>query len=186
MLLFSFSLYLKGSPGQGVLLQSNNNLQLHSFCDSDWASCLSLVILSLVILFLLDILPFLGCPRNSIVVSRSSIEAEYCSITVTCCELKWFRYLFKDLRVPISGLILLFCDNQAALYIVSNPIYHDRTKYIEIDIHFVRNEFQAHHISPTYFPTIDQRANIFTKALDTSQFQHFLYKLDICNLHTLT
>lgn len=91
-------------------------------------------------------------------------------MAMTCCELKWLRYLLKDIQVPISGPTPLNFDNHDALYIASNPVYHEWTKHIEIYCHFVREELQANQIDPTYLPTDVQLANIFTKTLSYSQF----------------
>lgn len=74
-------------------------------------------------------------------------------MVVTCCELKCLRYLLKDLRIPQLSLIPLFCNNQATLHISSNPIFHECTKHINIDRHFVRDEFQASHVTQSYIPT---------------------------------
>jgi hypothetical protein len=63
-------------------------------------------------------------------------------MAATTCELTWLRCLFKDLQVPLKP-ITLFCDNQAALHIAANPVYHKRTKHIEIDCHVVREKIQA-------------------------------------------
>lgn len=75
---------------------------------------------------------------------------------------------FAQSSAPQTLPTHLFCDNQATLHISSDPIFHERTKYIEIDCHFVYNELLAQKISPTYVPTEVQPADIFTKALDQS------------------
>lgn len=107
-------------------------------------------------------------------------------MAVTYCELKWFRYLFCDLRVLITCPIPLFCDNQVALFITSDSVYHKRTKHIEIDCHFVRDKLQANHIVSAYISTSEQPADIFTKALGASHFHYLLGKLGIRDLHAPT
>lgn len=116
-------------------------------------------------------------------VSRSSTKAEYGSMVVTCCELKWLWYLLWDLWVPQPLLIPLYCDNQAALHISFNPVFHEQTKHIEIDYHFIRDEIQAPQIAHDYIPMDAQPSDTFTKALGQSYFQSLLYKLGIRNLH---
>jgi len=62
----------------------------------------------------------------------------------TCLEIVWLRYLLMDLKVSCNLLARLFCDNQATLHIVANPIFHEHTKHIEINCHIVlREKLQA-------------------------------------------
>ncbi|KAL0451491.1 UNVERIFIED_CONTAM: hypothetical protein Slati_1127200, partial [Sesamum latifolium] len=60
----------------------------------------------------------------------------------TVCELQWITYLFHDLQVFPPTLILVYCDNQAGIHIVANPIFHERTEHIEIDCHLVHDQYK--------------------------------------------
>ena len=60
----------------------------------------------------------------------------------TCLKLTWLRYIRQDLEVPLSERALLYCDNQAALHIAANPVFHQRTKHIKIDYHIVREKYK--------------------------------------------
>jgi len=83
------------------------------------------------------------------IISESRIRA----MVNTCLEIVWLRYLLQDLKVTCNLPDQLFCDNQAALHIAANPVFHERTKHIEIDCHIVRKKLQAGIISPSYVPT---------------------------------
>ena len=76
-------------------------------------------------------------------MSRSSLEAEYRAFASTTCELQWLTYLLNDLKVSCSYLAVLYYDNQSALRIAANPIFHERTKHLDIDCHLVREKAQA-------------------------------------------
>ncbi|KAL0325487.1 UNVERIFIED_CONTAM: Retrovirus-related Pol polyprotein from transposon RE1 [Sesamum radiatum] len=82
----------------------------------------------------------------SLVLSRMPIgrrvlivgEAEYRAMATTVCELLWITYILKDFQVPLTTPVPFWCDNQAALHITANPVFHERTKHLDIDCHIVR------------------------------------------------
>ncbi len=104
------------------------------------------------------------------VVSRSSTEAEYRSLAIATAEMFWLRMLFHDIQVPLLSTPIIWCDNISALALASNPIYHARTKHIEVDYHFVREKVLNRDISIKFISTHDQVADIFTKGLSTDRF----------------
>lgn len=178
--------YLKGSPGQGILLRADSSLSLTGWCDSDWAACpLTRRSLTGWIVFL-GHSPISWKTKKQATVARSSAEAEYRSMASLTCELKWLKGLLLSFGIQHSAAIDLSCDSQSAIHIAQNPVFHERTKHIEADCHFVRDAIQDGTILPSYVPTTDQLADIFTKPLGTRQFQFLLSKLGVLNPHAPT
>lgn len=117
--------------------------------------------------------------KKQTTVSRSSSEAEYRAMAHATSEILWLRSLLSCLQVKCDAPTTLYCDNQAALHLAANQVYHERTKHIEIDCHFIREHLQAGAISTTYVPTWHQQADIFTKSLGAKLFQDLTVKLGV-------
>jgi len=73
-------------------------------------------------------------------ISRSSAEAEYRGVANAVAETTWLRTLLSELYVPLHKASVIYCDKVSAVYLSHNPVQHQRTKHVEIDIHFVREK----------------------------------------------
>ena len=98
-------------------------------------------------------------------MSVSSAEVEYQSIRRLVAELTWLTRLLTDLSIPPPLPVHIHSDSQAAIHIARNPVFHERTKHVELDCHFVRQQYLAGLISLSFVPSKDQLADIFTKPL---------------------
>ena len=94
-------------------------------------------------------------------------------------EASWLRQLLAELHSPLAKSTLVYCDNISAVYLSTNPVQHQRTKHVEIDLHFVRDRVAIGDVRVVYVPTTSQFADIFTKGLPSSTFLEFRSSLNI-------
>nr|GEW18602.1 ribonuclease H-like domain-containing protein [Tanacetum cinerariifolium] len=114
-------------------------------------------------------------------LSRSSAEVEYRVVANAVAETSWIRNLLRELHTPLFTATLVYCDNVSVVYMSANLVQHQRTKHIEIDIHFVRDKVAAGHVRVLHVPSRFQYADIFTKGLPYPLFTDFRSSLSIRN-----
>ena len=100
------------------------------------------------------------------------------------CKIQWLHYLLLDLQVPFISPSLVYCDNQAALHIAANPVFHERIKHIELDCHVVREKLQVGLIRLLPVASLAQIADLCTKALRSHVFSSLVSKLGLINIHS--
>ncbi|GJX26107.1 ribonuclease H-like domain-containing protein [Tanacetum coccineum] len=94
-------------------------------------------------------------------------------------ETAWIRNLLRELHSPLLTATLVYYDNVSAVYMSANLVQHQRTKHIEIDIHFVRDMVKVGHVRVLHVPSRFQYADIFTKGLPSALFEDFRSSLSI-------
>ena len=109
-------------------------------------------------------------------VARSLAEAEYRAMANVASEVDWLVKLVQDFGISV-GSVKLLCDNQAALHIASNPTFHERTKHIDIDCHFVKERVQSGLLKLIHVKSQHQLADLMTKALPAASFKLLISKL---------
>jgi hypothetical protein len=113
------------------------------------------------------------------VISRSSAKAEYRAVANGVAQAAWLRQLLAELQCPLSRSTLAYCDNVSAVYLSTNLVQHQRTKHVEIDLHFVRDYVATGAVRVLHIPTTSQFGDIFTKGLLSSTFAEFRSSLNI-------
>lgn len=169
--------YVSHTVGQGILLKASNKLTLQAFSDSDWASCVDTRRSITGYIMLFGNSPISWKSKKQTTISRSSSEAEYRAMASAASEVTWLVRLLAELGVDNLQPVTLHCDNQSALYIAKNPVFHERTKHIELDCHFTRDKVLEGLLQLSYLPTQHQLADILTKVVPSPQFRELLSKL---------
>ena len=176
--------YLKGALGLGILYSNHGHNRVECFIDADWVGskeerrstsghCVFCWWKS-------------RKSKKQGVVSGSSAESEYRAMTQFVCEIMWLHQLVMEVGIKTVVPAKLWCDNQAALYIASNLVFHERTKHIEIDYCFVREKIQLGLISTGYVKTGEQLGDIFTKALSGDWVSYLCNKLGMIDINAPT
>ena len=178
--------YLKGSLGRGLFFKKSDSKKVEIYTDADWVGSTD------------DRRSTIGyCTyvwgnlvtwrsKKQSVVAKNSVKTEFKAVAQGMCEGLWLQKLSKELRIIIELSIKFYCDNKAAISVSHNPVQHDKTKHIEVDKHFIKENFEKGIICMTYIPTREQLADIFTKGLQKSSFEDFIYKLNMINIYDPT
>uniref|UniRef100_A0A2N9HHK9 Reverse transcriptase Ty1/copia-type domain-containing protein n=1 Tax=Fagus sylvatica TaxID=28930 RepID=A0A2N9HHK9_FAGSY len=116
--------------------------------------------------------------HNTATVACFNTEVEYKVLANTVVELKWLHSLFCELGVALSFPPILWCDNIGATYLSSNPVFHARTKHVEIDFHFVGDMVANKSNYVRFLCSKDQMAGLLTKPISSSRFPLLRTKLN--------
>ncbi|RVW33229.1 Retrovirus-related Pol polyprotein from transposon RE1 [Vitis vinifera] len=175
--------YLKKAPGLGILYSSQGHTRIECFSDADWAGSKfdRRSTTGYCVFFGGNLVAWKS--KKQSVVSRSSAESEYRAMAQATCEIIWIHQLLCEVGMKCTMPAKLWCDNQAALHIAANPVYHERTKHIEVDCHFIREKIEENLVSTGYVKTGEQLGDIFRKALNGTRVEYFCNKLGMINIY---
>uniref|UniRef100_A0A2N9GU88 Reverse transcriptase Ty1/copia-type domain-containing protein n=1 Tax=Fagus sylvatica TaxID=28930 RepID=A0A2N9GU88_FAGSY len=175
--------YLKGTLFHGLHFSSQSSLTLQAYSDADWAGDPTDRRSTTGYCFLLGDSLISWRSKKQSVVARSSTEAEYRALADTTAELLWLRWLLQDLGIDCSTAVPIHCDNRSAIQIAHNDVFHERTKHIEIDCHFVRHHLLQGTLQLRSVSSQDQLADIFTKPMPPGRFRDLISKLKLVSVH---
>nr|GEV43462.1 ribonuclease H-like domain-containing protein [Tanacetum cinerariifolium] len=167
---------------KGFILLGNLKASLEAFVDADWAKCL--ITRKSVTWFSIKLNGSLISWKSNKqhTLSKSSVEAEYRAMASVTSKVIWILKILKDLEWDQVLPVNLFCDSQAAIKIAANPVFHERTKHLEIGLHFIRDKILAGVIKTQKIGTTAQPADIFTKRLDKLQHENLISKLGLIDV----
>ncbi|GKA66783.1 ribonuclease H-like domain-containing protein [Tanacetum coccineum] len=171
--------YVRGTVDFCLQLYAFATTSLVGYTDADWAGCPSIRrSTSGYCVFLGNNLLSWSAKRQH-TISRTSAEVEYRGVANVVAETAWLRNLLRELHSPLSTATLVYCDNVSAFYMSVNSVQHQRTKHIEIDIHFVRDMVTAGQVRVLHVPSRFQYNDIFTKRLPSALFEEFRSSLSL-------
>jgi histone deacetylase 1/2 len=171
--------YVKDTSSLGITFQRSSSTLLSAFSDANWAGYLEdrRSTGGFAIFFGPTLVSW--TTRKQATVSCSSTEAEYKALANATTELIWVEAVLRELSVKLREKPRLWCDNLGATFLSTNPVFHARTKHIEIDYHFVREHVADNRFDIKFISTKDQIVDGFTKTLAIKPFQEFKHNLNL-------
>ncbi|GJS13629.1 ribonuclease H-like domain-containing protein [Tanacetum coccineum] len=164
---FKILRYLKRCPGLGIHITKTSSMFLNAYSDADWAKCvITRKSVTCYCVFLNDSLVSWKSKKQN-TLSKSSTEAEYRALASVTSEVIWILKILKDLNFNNLLPVNLHYDSNSAIKIAANPVFHERTKHLEIDLHFVREIFLKGVVKTVKVESANQIADILTKGLNT-------------------
>lgn len=173
--------YLKGTMDYGIRYGSTKN-ELIGYCDSDYAGDPSSRRSTSGFIFLLHGGPVAWSSRRQSCVALSTTEAEFVASSEATREGVWLGRLMGDITPGWKGPIRIMCDNKSAVDLIKNPVYHQRSKHIDVRYYFVRERQEAGDIDVQQISTYDQLADPLTKPLPNPRFSSLRLSMGIVDV----
>jgi hypothetical protein len=173
--------YIKGTADYGIKFSQVGKFNLHGYSDSDWAGNIDDMRSTSGYCFSFGSGVFSWSSKKQEIVAQPTAEAEYVAATASANQAVWIRKLLADLNLQQNESTQLFVDNQAAISISNNPVFHGITKHFKIEFFFLREVQQEGKVKLLYCKTEEQHADILTKALPKLKFEYLRQKLGVCS-----
>lgn len=175
--------YIMGTMEHGIRFQKNSKLEVKGYCDSDWAGSVDDMKSTSGYVFSLGSGVISWCSKKQDTVAQSSAEAEYLAAGLATQQSLWLRRILEDIGEKQEESLLLHCDNKSAIAMAKNPVFHSRTRHINIKHHFIRSVIEDGDVQLVFCNSQEQLADIFTKALPRGRFQQLREAMGVKEQH---
>jgi hypothetical protein len=171
--------YVRGIIAYGLRYTSSGGVMLHGYTDSDWMGSTVDWKSTFGYCFSLGSTMISWSSRKHGSIAQSIAEVEYIAASAANREAVWLRKLLSDLFSAELEPTIIHCDNRSCIKLFENPVFHDRSKHIEMRYHYVWDMVQRNILSIQYVRTAEQTADILTKPLFLTKFVYFRDKLGV-------
>jgi hypothetical protein len=171
--------YVKGTSDFGILYEKGVSCKVVGFCDADYAGDISTRRSTTGYVFSLGSRAISWCSKRQPTVSLSTTKAEYRAAAMAAQECDWLMQLMSNLKQQRDYPVQLYCDNESAIRLTENPVFHAQTKHIEVHHHFIQEKVLKGDITLFHVNTEEQTADIFTKGLSVLKFSKFQLQLGV-------
>ncbi|KAH9649096.1 retrovirus-related pol polyprotein from transposon RE1 [Citrus sinensis] len=171
--------YLKATEDYGLLFKASDGISLTAYTDADWACDVDdrKSVGAYCVYLGQNLISWSSKKQQT--VARSSTESEYRALSTACAEIVWIQALLGELKLKCSQIPIIWCDNNGAAALATNPVYHAKTKHIELDVHFIREKVTGKQVEIKYVPSEWNIADVLTKPMAYSFFNYYRDKLNI-------
>jgi hypothetical protein len=173
--------YVKGTCNFGIRYTRSREFKLVGYSDSDWGGSIDDLKSTSGYCFSLGSGVFSWNSKKQETVAQSTAEAEFVAATAAVNQALWLRKILSDLNLEQKESTEILVDNQAAISISNNPVFHGKTKHFNIKLFFLREVQKDGSIILIYCKTEEQAADIFTKPLPVNKFEFLRTKLGVCS-----
>ena len=174
--------YVRATMDYALFYAAHGEIDLYGYTDADWAGSATDRRSTSGYVFSFGSGAITWSSKKQPTVALSSTEAEYRGAAVAACEVAWLNKLLHDFGLQAHRKVVLYCDNLSSIQLARNPVFHARTKHIEVHYHFIREKVLSGEIDLEYVNTEEQVADIFTKALGAEKLRRFQATLGLQEL----
>ncbi|KAI3816802.1 hypothetical protein L1987_16507 [Smallanthus sonchifolius] len=171
--------YVKATVNFGLRFKRETNPKLVGYCDSDYAGDLDTRRSTTGYVFMFGSGAISWCSKRQPTVSLSTTESEYRAAAMAAQECTWLVQLLEELHQKVTYQVKLMCDNVSAIKLAKNPVFHARTKHIEVHYHFIREKVLKGEIEMVQVGTKEQVADLFTNGLSSMKLLGFVKEMGI-------
>jgi len=174
--------YLRGTYQVGLKYVRTGSNDPVAFCDANWAGCPDTRRSTTGYVFLISSAAFSWCCRRQSTTAQSSCESEYLAESETIREAVWQRNFIKEIGFELEGPIVVGSDSESAIKLAADPVYHERTKHIDIRVHVIREHIRKGTATLIYVPTNEQVADSLTKAVPRAKVRFCCTRMGLVDL----
>ena len=175
--------YIKGTMDYGLVYsKGSGNYLLSGYSDSDLAGNVEDRRSTGGVVFYLNESLITWVSQKQRCVALSSCEAEFMAATAAACQGVWLQNLLRQITDMEHDPVVIYIDNKSAIDLAKNPVFHGRSKHIDIRYHFIRECVDRGEIVVKHIRTEEQRANVLTKAMTTVKFERMCVLLGVKKL----
>ena len=169
----------------GIWYPKHDDFRFVAYTNLDWAGCLDERKSTSAAAFFLGNRLVCWHSKKQESTKFSTVETEYIAACSCCQQVLWMVQTLSDMKVIVSKLVPIYCDNQSAINISKNLVMHSHTKHIDVRYHFIREHVLNGNVEIEFVPSSDQLVDIFTKPLSRATFEGLRTRLGVLSLSSL-